>query len=193
MQNLDHGAQLDVPAAKRAAKRVQERLAKLGHEVPLSHALEVVAANYGFSNWQTMRATIDKGAKRKSRKVVEAMPIHVRATISEIAEILQERSRLRVNLAPAEVLGLGAKLARLLDTSAPKLVWTSTLEEAYVKLCDWLISFRFQADVFADVLAKNELPPEIEAFSKLMAEASDRMTEAEQALTILHEMAVNGG
>jgi intracellular multiplication protein IcmB len=48
----------DGDTAKRRAQAMKARLKELGHDIPLTHAYEMLATSCGFRNWPTMRATL---------------------------------------------------------------------------------------------------------------------------------------
>jgi hypothetical protein len=74
--------------------------------------------------------------------------------------------------------------------SADKITWNDTLETAYAGLCEWLVNFQFTTEMLSETLETSDVPDEVKAFSELLLNASGRLTEVEQALTILHEIAV---
>jgi hypothetical protein len=144
MHAHDQNSIVDANSAKRAAQRIKERMAELGYEIPLSHAYQILAANYGYPNWQTMKALLEGTASSKS--------------------------------APAEDTG--------------KLVWNNTLETAYTDLCEWIVNFQFTTRVLSKMLEAADVPEDLQAFVELLSAGSLRLVDTEQALTILHEIAV---
>lgn len=193
MQNLDHGVQIDVPAAKRAGKRIKERMTSLGYEVPLSHAYEIVASNYGFPDWATMRATIDKAPRRKARQQAASIPESATTALRALEALV--RNHIEKQSAP-DRNDLWRMLETLTNLIEPepntKIVWTSSLEEEYTALCRWIVDFQLQTHVLSKLLANDELPDTVGSFSELLNKGSFKLVDVEQALTILHGMAVEG-
>jgi hypothetical protein len=143
----DQNSIVDANSAKRAAKRIKERMDELGYEVPLSHAYQILAANYGHPNWQTMKALLERTPSDK--------PV------------------------PPEETG--------------KVVWNSMLETAYTDLCEWIVNFQFTTRVLSKMLEAADVPEDLQAFIELLSAGSLRLVDTEQALTILHEIAVVQG
>jgi ABC-type proline/glycine betaine transport system substrate-binding protein len=140
----DQNSVTDADAAKRAAKRIKDRMGDLGYDAPLSHAYQILASNYGHPNWATMKALLERPPSGKPN--------------------------------PSDETG--------------KVVWNDALETAYTDLCEWVVNFQFTTEVLSKMLETADAPEEIKAFSELLLTASGRLTETEQALTILHEIAV---
>lgn len=56
----------DNEAAKRRASNMKARLKELGHDIPLSHVYEVLAAACGHRNWPTMKAALSSSTGMSS-------------------------------------------------------------------------------------------------------------------------------
>jgi hypothetical protein len=168
-------------------------MALLGHQVPLTHAYEIVASNYGFPNWATMRSTIEKAPRRKARQLTASMPDNAAAALRALLSDLQHHIDTNTGLGPAALPPIAETLANLVTPVAEnKIVWTSTLEEAYVGLCQWVLDFQFQTRVLSKLTAQDGVTEDVAAFTEILDEGSFKLVEVEQALTILHGIAVEG-
>jgi intracellular multiplication protein IcmB len=58
MTTLGNEKPRDNDTAKRRAQAMRARLKDLGHDIPLTHAYEMLATSCGFRNWPTMKASL---------------------------------------------------------------------------------------------------------------------------------------
>lgn len=74
MTALGNENQRDGDAAKRRAQAMKARLKELGHDIPLTHAYEMLATSCGFRNWPTMKASLSASTS-PAAYVEDAEPI----------------------------------------------------------------------------------------------------------------------